>query len=109
MKCKSLTMEEHKELAKHIYAIQAHHSAMLKVLNGKVTMKILDRFSTFGKLDNPLQKLRSDLEEVMYKDLGDLGRRGLSVYYGGIDAACKTTLTVRDQRDQDDQSIWSQA
>jgi hypothetical protein len=77
-----LTIEEHKQLGLHMREIEAAMRKMVEVLNDHVPVAILDQLLTGRGVDKALHKLRSDLEELMFKDLGTRGGANIGIYYG---------------------------
>jgi hypothetical protein len=69
MKRGKLTIEEHKKVGEHFRQVAAHLDAILQVINGKVPLKIVDQLCTFHPIDKNVSKLKSDLEDLMYKEL----------------------------------------
>jgi hypothetical protein len=72
MKQKSLSLDDHRELAKHLYAIDGHISAILKIVDGRVPVAILDQLLSGKPLDMKIFKLRDSLRNHMYKQHGPL-------------------------------------
>jgi hypothetical protein len=90
MKRGILSLDDHRELALHLYAIDNHLSAILGVANGKAPAPILDMLSSCGPLETRLQTFRSKLEGLMYKQhhLGSSDYQ--DIYYGPNEVSCRS-------------------
>jgi hypothetical protein len=86
-----LTIEEHKAAAGQIYAMFQAQSKLLEIINGKVPVKILDQLLSFRGVDKAVNRLRSDLEDEMFRRHRH-PEANLEVYYG-------STTTVRLSRE----------
>jgi hypothetical protein len=107
MKQKSLSLDEHRELAKHLYAINGHISAILKIVDGRVPVAILDQLLSGKPLDMKIFKLRDGLRNHMYKQHGPLLDTGEN-YFSIIDAKCCTSITHNREKDPLGVGIWGQ-
>ena len=106
MKRKPLSLDEHQEIAKHIYAIKQHLHCIFKIAANRVPSKISDQLLSFVGLDRKLQKLRSDLEDLMFDEHRPMGHRGTSYYYVHVDAQRDTSITLRGHSNNDDKELW---
>jgi len=86
-----LSIEEHKKLATHLYAIQEHIRQMLNIMGGKVPVALLDKLLSFKPIDKHLNDLRSKLEDLMSVENAATDA-SLSIYYGDVDASCATRI-----------------
>jgi hypothetical protein len=69
MKREKLTIEEHRKIGEHFRQVAAHLDAIFHVINGKVPLKVVNQLCTFLPIDKHVSKLKSDLEDLMYKEL----------------------------------------
>jgi hypothetical protein len=107
MKRKSLSLDEHRELAKHLYAIDGHISAILKIVDGRVPVAILDQLLSGKPLDTRIFKLRDSLESLMYKQHGPLVDTG-ETYFSMVDTKCSTSITHNQDKDPRGAGVWGQ-
>jgi hypothetical protein len=82
-----LTLEEHKQLAENWREAHAALDKMFKLMNGRVNKPLVTRLTMYAGVGKHMQALRSDLENLMFKEVGKHGGAEVSVYYPGPDRA----------------------
>lgn len=79
-KIERLSIEHHQILASHLREIDGQYRAMREVLNGHVPLRLSDLFEKARQMT--LMRLRSELEEEMFRSRQGDPRCGTDVYYG---------------------------
>jgi hypothetical protein len=98
MKREKLTIEDHKKVGEHFRQVAAYLDAIFHVINGKVPLKVVDQLCTFHPIDKHVSKLKSDLEDLMYKELKPhITLAELPALLKAIDIACQEVYDERLQ------------
>jgi hypothetical protein len=102
MERKQLTIDDHKDMAEHLYAIEAHLKAIRNILGGSPNAEILDMICDCGSVIRPLGKFKMKLENQMLKRLGSedslRGSEGLNVYHACIKVKCDINLRLDTEK-----------
>ncbi len=62
-----LSLDDHRKVAAEILGILDAHTRILEILNGKVPVRIIDQLLTNCGVDKATNRLRSDLEDEMFR------------------------------------------
>ena len=85
MKRGNLSIEDHRKVSAEIIGILDAHSRILALINGKVPVKILNQLLSMRGVDKATHRLRSDLEDEMFRRHRDTAVT-TSIYYPGMAA-----------------------
>jgi hypothetical protein len=105
MRKEKLTIDHHKQLAAHIYAIEQHISDISDILNDKAPAPIQDMFLDANPLAKRLATIKFAMEDLLVKEHHNLGALETSMYFGSVNARCSTKIEPED--DPRAQQLWS--
>ena len=80
----TLSLDEHRQLANHFFAIKRHVQDIIQILNGRVKARWYHPLCRAANTTAGLNELRSSLEGDLYTEHPD--QATTNVYYGGPNA-----------------------
>jgi hypothetical protein len=96
MRKEKLTIEQHRQVAAHIHAIEKHVWDISHLLSDRVPAPILDMFLSANPIFKRLMTAKSALEDLLVKDHHTRGSAETYRYYGQFHVECATTIKPKD-------------
>jgi hypothetical protein len=96
MRKEKLTIEQHRQVAAHIHAIEKHVSDITHLLDDRVPAPVLDLFLGSKLIFKRLMRAKSALGDLLIKDHYPKGAAETSMYYGWFRVECATTIRPKD-------------
>jgi hypothetical protein len=105
MKKQKMTIDDHRQIAAHLYAVEEHLAAISDALSGKAPASIQDMFLDASPLLERLGAVKFAMEDFLVKEHPNLGASETSMYFGSVDVECATRIEPNE--DPRAQKLWS--
>jgi hypothetical protein len=102
-----LTIDHHKQIATHLYAIEQHIEQISDILSGRAPAPIQDMFLDASPLVKRLTSVKLAMEDFLINQRQDLAAQETSMYFGSVNVECSTKVSPKD--DPRAQQLWSLA